>query len=124
MEFIGKWKVLKTMYPTSDGIKHLTKEELIALGEEDLQMFDSVIEFAADGSVNTLIPVPADQIEAAKADGLEIDENGYACVEKTEWKTEDGKAFVSMDGDFVPLELTQDGLLKYAMGMMLLEKFA
>ena len=67
-------------------MQSMTKEELIALGEEDLQMFDSVIEFAADGSVNTLIPVPADQIEAAKADGLEIDENGYACVEKTEWK--------------------------------------
>ena len=124
MEFIGKWKVLKTMYFTEDGVKHLTKEEIIAQDGEDadLQMFDAIIEFTEDGAVKTLVHVPADQIEEAKAAGMPIDADGFMLVEESEWKEEDGKAYMAQeDGPFF-LELTEDGLLKFAMGMMLLEK--
>lgn len=124
MKFIGKWKVLKTMSFTEDGIKHLTKEEIIEQDGEDaeLDLFGSVIEFTADGAIKTLVPVPADKIEEAKAEGLEIDAEGFACLDQLEWKEEGDNVFMSQDGELVPLELTEDGLLKFAMGMMLLEK--
>ncbi len=124
MEFIGKWKVLKTMYFTEDGIKHLTMDEIVAIEGEaaDIQMFSSVIEFTADGAVKTLIPVPAEAVEEAKAAGMEIDAEGFACVEQSEWKEEGGIPVMDQGGEVAPLELTDDGLLKFGMGMMLLEK--
>ncbi len=125
MELIGKWKVKKTMYPTSEGIKHLTKEELIALGvydEEDFKMFDSVVEFKADGTVTTMIQIPANKIEEAKAEGASVDEDGFICVDSQEWKEEDGKAFYNLGDEFVPLLLNEEGLLAFAGGMICLEK--
>lgn len=123
MEFLGKWIVKKTMFPTEDGIKHLTKDELIALGiEEDLEMFDSVILINEGGTVETLIQLPADQIEAAKADGAPVDENGCICVDSVAWKDENGQFLYEENGEFVPAHLTDDGYLIFASGMMLLEK--
>ena len=124
MELIGKWKVKKTMYPTQDGIKHLTKEELIDLGvydEDDFKMFDSVVEFKSDGTVATMIQIPAEQLEEAKAEGAPVDENGFICIETSEWK-EDGKAYYKLGNDFVTLSFNEEGLLAFAGGMMLLEK--
>ena len=70
MDFLGKWIVKKTMFPTEDGIKHLTKDELLALGvDEDLEMFDSVILVKDGGIMEMLVQIPADQVEAAKAEG-------------------------------------------------------
>ena len=125
MGLIGRWKVKKTMYPTEDGIKHLTKEELIALGvcdEDDFKVFDSVIEFKADGTVVTMIRIPAEQIEEAKSEGAPVDDNGWLCVEASVWKEENSKASYKLGDDFVPLDFNEEGLLLYAMGMMCLEK--
>lgn len=126
MEYLGKWAVKKSMYPTEEGIKHLTKEELIAAGadSDDLSMFDSVIVIKDDGTMDTLVQVPADQIEEAKAQGAPVDENGCILVETSTWKEENGAYFYEISGETVPFELTEDGLLKYAMGMMLLEKIS
>jgi hypothetical protein len=125
MEFVGKWIVKKTMYPTEEGVKHLTKEELVALGADmdDLRMFDSVIVVKDDGTIETLVQVPADQIEEAKAQGAPVDENGCILVETSTWKEENGAYLYEISGETVPFKLTEDGLLEYAMGMMLLEKF-
>lgn len=123
MKFLGKWIVKKTMFPTEDGIKHLTKDELIALGiEEDLEMFDSIILVKEDGIVETLVQIPANQVEAAKAEGAPVDENGCICVGSAAWKEEGGEVLYEENGEFVPFELTDDGYLKFASGMMLLEK--
>ena len=123
MEFLGKWIVKKTMFPTEDGIKHLTKDELIALGiEEDLEMFDSVIYVKDGGIMETLMQIPADQVEAAKAEGAPVDENGCICMDSVAWKEEDGNFFYEENGEFVPVQLTDDGYLMFASGMMLLEK--
>lgn len=124
MEFIGKWTVKKSIYPTEDGMKHLTKEEMLAAGvdEEDLQMFGSIIEFKADGAVDTLVQVPEAMWAEAKADGAELDENGCIKVDSSTWSEKDGKYYYSVGGEDAPLELTEDGLLTFAMGMMLLEK--
>lgn len=124
MNLIGKWKIAKTMFATEDGINHLTKEEIIEAGGdgEDLQLFESVIDFTADGKINTLLKVPEDQIADAKAAGLEIDKSGLAIIDSAEWTEEDGKFFAVIGGESAPLEKTPDGYLLYGMGMMLLEK--
>ena len=123
MEFLGKWIVKKTMFPTEEGVKHLTKDELIALGiEEDLEMFDSVILVKEDGIVETLVQIPADQIEAARAEGAPVDESGCICVGSAAWKEENGQIFYEENGEFVPAQFTDDGYLIFASGMMLLEK--
>ena len=124
MEFLGKWIVKKSMYPTEDGIKHLTKDELLALGcdDEDLQMFSSVIVIKDDGTMDTLVQIPADQIESARAEGAPVDENGCIPVESTVWKEENGEFVYCENGEFVPFTVTEEGYLRYAGGMMLLEK--
>ena len=125
MKYLGKWRVKKTMFPTEEGVKHLTKDEILATGQvdpDDLEMFDGIMEVREDGTFVTLIQVPADQIEAAKADGAPVDENGFICVDQTTWKEENGAYFFEMNGETVPFKLTEDGLLEYAMGMMLLER--
>ncbi len=124
MGLIGKWTVKKSIHPTEDGMKHLTKEELIAAGveEEDLQMFGSIIEFKTDGTVDTLVQLPEEMWAEAKADGAELDENGCIKVDSSTWSEKDGKYYYSVGGEDAPLELTEDGLLTFAMGMMLLEK--
>ena len=111
------------MFPTEDGIKHLTREELNALGvEEDLEMFDSVILVKDGGIMEMLMQIPADQVEAAKAEGAPVDENGYICVDSVTWKEEGGEFLYEENGEFVPAQLTEDGYLKFGAGMMLLEK--
>lgn len=124
MEFIGKWHVKKAMYFTEDGIKHLTKDEIIAIeGEDaDLQMFSPIIQFCADGAIKTLVSVPAEELEEAKGAGMEIDADGFAVVEESQWKKDGDQVIMDQGGEIVPIEFTEEGLLKYAMGMMLLEK--
>lgn len=124
MDIIGKWIVKKAMYPGEEGMLHLTKEEMIAHGvdEDDLEMFGSVIEFKADGTVETKVQIPADQIEAAKAEGAPVDADGCIVVDSTTWKEEGGAYLYDLGGDFAPLDETEDGLLSFGMGMMLLEK--
>ena len=126
MEFLGKWRVKKTMFPTDEGVAFMTKDEILATGQvdpDDLEMFNGIMEVREDGTFVTLIQVPADQIEAAKAEGAPVDENGFICVDQTTWKEENGAYFYEMSGETVPFTLTEDGLLEYAMGMMLLERF-
>jgi hypothetical protein len=125
MEFIGKWRVKKSIYPTEDGMKHLTKEELIAAGVDDedaLQMFDAIIEIKENGAIDTLIQVPEEMLEEAKAQGADVDENGCVKVESTTWSEKDGRYYYFVGGEDAPLELNEDGLLPFAMGMMLLER--
>lgn len=124
MEFIGKWIVKKTMHFGEDGVKHLTKEELIAVegDDADLEMFNSIVNIKEDGVIETLVQVPADQVEEAKAQGAPVDENGCICVDKMAWKEENGEILYEENGEFVPFVLTEDGLLRFAAGMMLLER--
>ncbi len=125
MELIGKWRVKKTLFPTEEGVAHLTKDEILAMGVEDpeiLEIFNATMLIEADGTFVTLVPVPEEHLEEAKAEGAEIDENGCIRADETTWKEVNGEYFFEQDGQSVPFNFTSDGLLEYAMGMMLLEK--
>lgn len=123
MDFIGTWKVKKAMAFTEDGIKHLTKEEMIANDiEVESDMFSAVVVFNEDGTYTTMVQITEDQIEAAKAEGAPVDENGRICVGTSTWYEKDGRYYFEQSGEECPIETTEDGLLKFSMGMMLLEK--
>lgn len=124
MNIVGKWRVAKTMYPTDEGVKHLTKDELLELNvdQEDLTMFACVIEFKAEGTVETRIQVPPEAVEETRAAGVPLDADGWAVMESSTWKEDETGFSYVLDGESVPLTETEDGLLTFAMGMMLLEK--
>lgn len=69
--------------------------------------------------------------EAAKQ-GVEVREDGYAAVESTVWKEENGKIYydTKIEGEvlgekadsFAEIPVTEDGCLLYGLGMILLER--
>jgi len=123
MDFIGTWKVKKSMVFTDDGMKHLTKEEMIANDiEVESDMFSAVVVFKEDGTYETMVQIPEDQIEAAKAEGAPVDENGCICVGASTWYEKNGAYYFEQGGEECPIEITEEGLLKFSMGMTLLEK--
>ena len=124
MDFLGTWYTKKAMTFTEDGVTHLSKEEMEAKGlldEDSEQLFDSGIEIKADGTIVQFVVVPPEVAEQAKAEGEAVDEQGHIIVGEATWKeTENGPVYC-MDGQEMPLEL-DNGLLKFAMGLTLMEK--
>lgn len=82
--------------------------------------------------MNTLMRVPEDKLELAKAQGAVIDEDGFAAVEQTTWKEKGGKFFydTKVKGEvlgqevdpFAEIPVTEDGCLVIAYGTMILER--
>lgn len=126
MNIIGKWKVYAVFGLRGDGtlgftpISEMDEEQLADYGA----LIDSVTEFTADGEVITRIPVPADQIEAAKAEGYII-EGDYIVVEKKAWEKRDGviyydtgteiELFGEEQDSFQPIEENDDGTISFAL---------
>ena len=89
-------------------------------------------EFAEDGVLNTLMFVPEDKRGEAAKHGVVVREDGYAAVESTVWKEENGKIYydTKIDGEvfgekvdsFAEIPVTEDGCLLYSYGMILLER--
>ena len=50
-------------------------------------------EFADDGSLNTLMFVPEEMKAEAAEHGVVVREDGYAVIESTTWKEENGKFY-------------------------------
>lgn len=134
MNIIGKWKVKELLFPTRDGMVSYTPDNLPegANADEIIMMLMSRTEFTEDGSMNTLMRVPEDKLELAKAQGAVIDEDGFAAVELTTWKEKDGKFFydTKVKGEvlgqevdpFAEIPVTEDGCLVIAYGTMILER--
>ena len=90
------------------------------------------MEFAPDGTLNTLLFVPEEVREDAKKQGADIRENGYAVLESTVWKEEDGKFYydTGIQGEvlgeevdsFAEISLLPDDCLLYNLGTMILER--
>lgn len=98
MNLIGKWKVKEMLhFSLENGMEWKTLEELAAMGEDEdsLSMYrNSVMIFHENGTVETLMPIPADltqeQIDAAIEEGKKISD-GMIVLDNKEWKIEDGK---------------------------------
>lgn len=134
MDIRGIWKVKEIRVPTPDGVKVFTpdnppQEERFE-GSAELMGYQT--EFAEDGMLNTLMFVPEEMRQEAAKQGVEVREDGYAAVESTVWKEENGKIYydTKIEGEvlgekvdsFAEIPVTEDGCLLYSYGMILLER--
>ena len=134
MNIIGKWKVKELLIPTGNGMVSYTSDNPPEgdIAEEAVMLLNNIIEFTEDGMMNTLMRVPEDKIELAKSQGAVIDEDGYAAIEQTTWKEQDGKFFydTKVKGEVMGVEvdpfseipITEEGCLVISYGTMILER--
>ena len=134
MDICGMWKVKEIHLPTPDGEKVFTPDNPPAderfEGSAELMQYRT--EFAEDGTLNTLMFVPEEMREEAAKHGAVVREDGYAAIESTVWKEENGKFYydTKIEGEvlgekvdsFAEIPVTEDGCLLYGLGMILLEK--
>ena len=134
MDIRGVWKVKEVHVPTPDGEKVFTPDN----PPEDerfegaVEMMQYRTEFAEDGTLNTLMFVPEDKRGEAAKHGAVVREDGYAAVESTVWKEENGKIYydTEIEGEvlgekvdsFAEIPVTEDGWLQYGLGMIILER--
>ena len=134
MDVRGVWKVKEVHVPTPDGEKVFTPDN----PPEDerfegaVEMMQYRTEFAEDGVLNTLMFVPEEMREEAAKHGAVVREDGYAVVESTVWKEENGKIYydTEIEGEvlgekvdsFAEIPVTEDGCLQYGLGMIILER--
>ena len=134
MDIRGIWKVKEIRVPTPDGVKVFTpdnppQEERF---EGSAELMGYRTEFAENGMLNTLMFVPEEMRQEAAKQGVEVREDGYAAVESTVWKEENGKIYydTKIEGEvlgekadsFAEIPVTEDGCLLYGLGMILLER--
>ena len=134
MDLRGIWKVREVHVPTPEGERIFTpdnppEEERF---ESCIEMMQCRTEFAEDGMLNTLMFVPEDMREEAAKHGAVVREDGYAPIESTTWKEEDGKFYydTGIQGEvlgepvdsFSEIPVTEDGCLLYGLGMIVLER--
>lgn len=134
MDICGIWKVKEVRVPTPDGEKVFTpdKPPTDERFEGSAELMQYRTEFIEDGTLNTLMFVPEEMREEAAKHGAVVREDGYAAIESTVWKEENGKFYydTKIEGEvlgekvdsFAEIPVTEDGCLLYGLGMILLEK--
>ena len=134
MDICGIWKVKEVRVPTPDGEKVFTPdnppEDERFEGSAELMQYRT--EFAEDGMLNTLMFVPEEMREEAAKHGAVVREDGYAAIESTTWKEENGKLYydTKIEGEvlgekvdsFAEIPVTEDGCLPYGLGIILLQR--
>ena len=134
MTICGIWKVKEVRVPTPDGEKVFTPDNppTDERFEGSAELMQYRTEFTEDGTLNTLMFVPEEMREEAAKHGAVVREDGYAAIESTVWKEENGKFYydTKIEGEvlgekvdsFAEIPVTEDGCLLYGLGMILLEK--
>lgn len=134
MDIRGIWKVREVHVPTPEGEMVFTPdnppEDERFEGSAELMKY--LTEFAEDGVLNTLMFVPEEMREEAAKHGAVVRKDGYAAVESTAWKEENGKFYydTKIEGEvlgekvdsFAEIPVTEDGCLLYSFGMIILER--
>ena len=120
--------------PTPDGEKVFTPDNppTDERFEGSAELMQYRTEFAEGGVLNTLMFVPEDKREEAAKHGAVVREDGYAAVESTVWKEENGKYFydTKIEGEvlgekcdpFAEIPVRDDGCLEFSYGMLVLER--
>lgn len=134
MDIRGIWKVKEIRVPTPDGEKVFSpdnppEDERF---EGSVELMRYLTEFAEDGTLNTLMLVPDEMREEAAKHGAVVREDGYAAVDSSTWKEENGKFYydTKIEGEvlgdkvdsFAEIPVTEDGCLLYGLGMIILER--
>lgn len=134
MDIRGIWKVKELRMPTPEGEKVFTPDNLP--DDEQFEEFAKLIqlrtEFAEDGVLNTLMFVPEELKAEAAKHGVVVREDGYAVIEISTWKEENGKFYydTKVEGEvfgekvdsFAEIIVTEDGCLLYNYEIVLLER--
>lgn len=134
MDIRGIWKVKELRMPTPEGEKVFTPDNLP--DDEQFEEFAKLIqlrtEFAEDGVLNTLMFVPEELKAEAAKHGVVVREDGYAVIETSTWKEENGKFYydTKVEGEvfgekvdsFAEITVTEDSCLLYSYEMVLLER--
>lgn len=134
MDIRGIWKVKEIHVPTPEGEKVFSpdnppEDERF---EGSVELMRYLTEFAEDGTLNTLMFVPDEMREEAAKHGAVVREDGYAAVDSSTWKEENGKFYydTKIEGEvlgdkvdsFAEIPVTEDGCLLYGLGMIILER--
>lgn len=134
MDIRGIWKVKELRIPTPEGEKVFTPDNLPDNDqfEEFAKLIQLRTEFAEDGILNTLMFVPEELKAEAAEHGVVVRENGYAVIETSTWKEENGKFYydTKVEGEvfgekvdsFAEITITEEGCLLYNYEMVLLER--
>ena len=134
MDIRGIWKVKELRIPTPEGEKVFTPDNLPDNDqfEEFAKLIQLRTEFAEDGILNTLMFVPEELKAEAAEHGVVVCENGYAVIETSTWKEENGKFYydTKVEGEvfgkkvdsFAEITITEEGCLLYNYEMVLLER--
>ena len=112
MSFTGKWKIksLATFDPEV-GFKKLTVDEILAMPEgEDKEEFMKMVNVMVnitDTKLSMLAPIPADQLEEAKAAGVVVTDDGFGVMEEYDLKVENGAYYykTSVTGEVMGEEI-------------------
>ena len=134
MDIRGIWKVKELRIPTPESEKVFTPDNLPDNDqfEEFAKLIQLRTEFAEDGILNTLMFVPEELKAEAAEHGVVVCENGYAVIETSTWKEENGKFYydTKVEGEvfgkkvdsFAEITITEEGCLLYNYEMVLLER--
>ena len=92
MDIRGIWKVKEVRVPTPDGEKVFTPDNppTDERFEGSAELMQYRTEFTEDGTLNTLMFVPEEMREEAAKHGAVVREDGYAAIESTVCKEENG----------------------------------
>lgn len=134
MDIIGRWALKALNVPSADGLVTYTRDnvpaDFVDTFEESAKM---LLEFTADGQLNTVMAVDDELREMAAAEGMEIPEGAeYFPVMSTTWEERDGKLFyvADVEGEIMgeaidpnlELTFTENGDLLYNYGLATYEK--
>lgn len=134
MDIRGIWKVKEIRVPTPEGEMDITPDNPPddERFEDSIEMMQYLTEFAEDGILNTLMLVPDEMREEAAKHGVTVRDDGYAAVDSSVWKEENGKFYydTKIEGEvlgekvdsFAEIPVTEDGCLLYGLGMVCLER--
>ena len=134
MDIRGIWKVKEMRLSSPDGELVFTPGNLPddEQFEDFAQQMQMKTEFAEDGMLNTLMFVPEELKREAEKHGIIVREDGYAVIETSTWKEENGKFYydTKVEGEvfgekvdpFAEIPVTTDGCLVYSYGTILLER--
>lgn len=85
--------------------------------KEAAQQAAGMVLLLAEGVAKMGMYIPEEMREAAAAEGMPVDENGYMFQQEAKLLEEDGAYYIDADGEKMPLEFDEEGYLVMPGGM-------
>ena len=123
MELLGIWRLKAMNSADENGVKMLSRDEVAALGDEDLDKLLKSEFILTESELCGYYMPTEEEMALVEEEGLEMTEHGVL-IESYGAKIEDGVLLLDYDesGDYFPVPLDEDGCLIISDGMMILEK--